>query len=108
KAITRFVQGAVRLTKHWKLPHSFLLRTWRVRPTPYNCFGSISWWPLLWKKIPGHSGLSSMPITSMSFKHERNRIMLENQWQLDRWFIVTKPISLLGYYNLLLQDKYQV
>jgi hypothetical protein len=34
--------------------------------------------------------------------------MLENQWKFDRWFIVTKPISLPGYCNLVPQDKYQV
>jgi hypothetical protein len=34
--------------------------------------------------------------------------MLENQWQLSRWFIVAKPISLPGGYNLVLQNKYQV
>lgn len=34
--------------------------------------------------------------------------MLEHQWKLDRWFIVAKPISLPGGYNLVTQEKYQV
>ena len=34
--------------------------------------------------------------------------MLENEWKLDRWFIVTKPISLPGGYNLVPQNKYRV
>jgi hypothetical protein len=34
--------------------------------------------------------------------------MLENQWKLDRWFIVAKPISLPGDYNLVPRNKYQV
>ena len=34
--------------------------------------------------------------------------MPENQWKVDRWFIVTKPISLPGGYNLVTQHKYQV
>jgi hypothetical protein len=34
--------------------------------------------------------------------------MPDNQWQLNRWFIVTKPITLPGYYNLIAEDKYQV
>jgi hypothetical protein len=34
--------------------------------------------------------------------------MPDYQWQLNRWFIVTKPISLPGGYNLIPQDKYQV
>ena len=34
--------------------------------------------------------------------------MPENQWKLDRSFIVTKPISVPGGYNLVIQNKYQV
>jgi hypothetical protein len=34
--------------------------------------------------------------------------MLENQWKVDRWFIVAKPISLPGGYNLVPRNKYQV
>ena len=44
----------------------------------------------------------------MSFKHERNKIMRENEWKPDRWFIVTRPISLPGGYNLVPQNEYQV
>ena len=31
--------------------------------------------------------------------------MPENEWKVDRWFIVTKPISLPGGYNLVPQNK---
>ena len=34
--------------------------------------------------------------------------MSENQWKPDRWFIVAKPISLPGGYNLVPRNKYQV
>ena len=34
--------------------------------------------------------------------------MSENQWKPDRWFIVGKPISLPGGYNLVPRNKYQV
>lgn len=34
--------------------------------------------------------------------------MPENHWKRDRWFIVTKPISLPGGYDLVPQKKYQV
>ena len=34
--------------------------------------------------------------------------MLDNQWKLDRWFVVAKPISLPGGYNLVPGNKYQV
>ena len=34
--------------------------------------------------------------------------MPENQWKLDRWFIVAEPISLPSGYNLVPRNKYQV